>query len=130
MVHAEAAIDLDNDSPLRGASAMVHAEAAIDLDNDSPLRGASAMVPADEEPAVRIDKHGGTWSGRRQASNGKSLADIVSRTTNNKIRTRASAWKDENHACFCVLHALSVATAKVSQDPVLPVMTKVHLRDQ
>ena len=38
---------------------MVHAEAAIDLDNDSPLRGASAMVPADKEPAVsvRIDKH-------------------------------------------------------------------------
>ena len=36
------------------------------------------MVPADDEPAsVRTDKHGGTWSVRRQASNGKSLRDIV-----------------------------------------------------
>ena len=64
--------------PFQTRLSRLHAEAAIDLDNDSPLRGASAMVPADEEPAsVRIDKHGGTWSVRRQASNGKSLADIV-----------------------------------------------------
>ena len=50
----------------------LHAEAAIDFDDDSPLPCAAAMVPADDEPAsVRTDKHGGTWSVRQQASNGK-----------------------------------------------------------
>ena len=84
------------------------AEAAIDLDDDSPVPGAAAMVPADDEPAsVRTDKHGGTWSVRRQASNGKSLRDIVKTEwgdvphqivrhsnlwTSTAKRTRSAAW--------------------------------------